>query len=102
MSEALLAQALATLHTLSDTAGVPLAHVRLVVATKEEAQRLWDALQPPGLQSRVSVTTDIVTSQQDIQSWTSGTEVQAPQTFDGKLQGVRWEIEWLEVSGTAE
>ncbi len=102
MSEALLAQALATLHTLSDTAGVPLAHVRLVVATKEEAQRLWDAVQPPGLQSRVSVTTDIVTSQQDIQSWSSGTEVQAPQTFDGKLHGVRWEIEWLETSGPAE
>ena len=102
MSEALLAQALATLHNLSHTAGVPLSRVRLVVATKEEAQRLWDAVQPPGMQSRVSVTTDIVTSQQDIQSWSSGTEVQEPQTFDGKLQGVRWEIDWLETSGPAE
>jgi hypothetical protein len=101
MSEALLAQALATLHNLSDTAGVRLSQVRLVVATKEDAQRLWDALQPPGTQSRVSVTTDIVTSQQDIQSWAGGAETQEPESFDGKLQGVRWEIDWLETSGPA-
>jgi len=102
MSEALLAQALATLHNLSDTAGVPLDHVRLVVRTKEEALRLWDAVSPPGKQSRANVTTDIVTSLQDIQSWTSGTEVEQPQTFDGKLQGVSWGIDWLETSGLEE
>ena len=101
MSTELLASALNALRRLAEGAGTQLVEVRLVVENHAAAQQLADALQPEGEPSS-GVVGDVVSSQDAIQMWESGTDMTETRELSGTEYGVRWQIDWRMKGGLTD
>jgi hypothetical protein len=101
MSTELLASALKALRSLADRAGTQLVEVRLIVENHAGAQQLADALQPEEERSS-GVVGDVVSSQDAIQMWETGTDLERTRDLGGTLDGMRWQIDWHQQGGPTD
>jgi hypothetical protein len=101
MSTELLASALYALRRLAEKAGTQLVEVRLIVENHAGAQQLADALQPEG-ERTPEVVGDVVSSQDAIHMWETGTDLAETRELGGTQDGVRWLIDWHERSGPTD
>jgi hypothetical protein len=101
MSTELLASALKALRSLADRAGTQLVEVRLIVENHAGAQQLADALQPEGERSS-EVVGDVVSSQDAIQMWETGPDLERTRDRGGTLAGGRWQIDWHQQGGPTD
>lgn len=93
MSTELLASALNALRRLAEKADTRLVEVRLIVDDHTGAEQLANVVSPDD--DRPSGTVgDVISSQDAIRMWETGTELAEPRELGGTLEGVRWQIDW--------
>lgn len=98
MSTELLGSALNALRRLAEKAGTHLVEVRLVVQDHAGAEQLANVVLPEG-EDASGILGDVISSQDAIRMWETGTELAQPRELGGNLDGVRWQIDWQRPGG---